>query len=128
MVCDARERPSGDSPVTSNYRFCFSCKYRAFFENAKIGGRRQGRRHSKAGCAKKDDAAANYALDRLPNLVVASEYRFALPDENVLVEELERVQQAKRDRSECLIANTRNDCRRLALIPFISRVLPQARY
>jgi predicted nuclease of restriction endonuclease-like (RecB) superfamily len=40
-------------------------------------------------CAEKDAAVARYALEGLPNKVLAAEYRMALPDEKVLVEELE---------------------------------------
>jgi predicted nuclease of restriction endonuclease-like (RecB) superfamily len=43
-------------------------------------------------CAQKDEALARYALEDLPNKVLASEYRLALPDEKVLVEELKRTQ------------------------------------
>ncbi|MBC8874028.1 MAG: DUF1016 domain-containing protein [Planctomycetes bacterium] len=41
-------------------------------------------------CAKRDDAVAHYALEGLPNTVLAAEYRLALPDEKLLAEELER--------------------------------------
>ncbi len=40
-------------------------------------------------CAEKDVAVARYALEGLPNKVLAAEYRMALPDEKVLVAELE---------------------------------------
>src|SRR5450759_1982868 len=40
-------------------------------------------------CAEKDAAVARYALEGLPNKVLAAEYRMALPDEKVLVAELE---------------------------------------
>lgn len=43
-------------------------------------------------CARKDDAVAHYALDGLPNKVMATEYRTILPDEKQLVAELERRQ------------------------------------
>jgi hypothetical protein len=39
-------------------------------------------------CAKKDAAVAKYALDGLPNKVLAAEYRTTLPDEKVLEHEL----------------------------------------
>lgn len=45
-------------------------------------------------CANKDDAVAHYALDGLPNTVMAAEYKLALPDEKLLVEELKRTQRA----------------------------------
>ena len=41
-------------------------------------------------CAKKDHAVAKYALDGLPNKVLAAEYRTALPAERTLVEEIEK--------------------------------------
>ena len=40
-------------------------------------------------CAEKDNAVAKYALDGLPNKVVAAEYRTALPEERLLVQEIE---------------------------------------
>jgi predicted nuclease of restriction endonuclease-like (RecB) superfamily len=41
-------------------------------------------------CAKKNHAVAKYALEGLPNKVLAAEYRTALPAERVLVEEIEK--------------------------------------
>jgi predicted nuclease of restriction endonuclease-like (RecB) superfamily len=41
-------------------------------------------------CAEKDHAVAKYALDGLPNKVLAAEYRTALPEEQLFVEELTR--------------------------------------
>lgn len=41
-------------------------------------------------CAQKNDAVARYALEGLPNKVMASEYRMTLPDETALVEEIKR--------------------------------------
>jgi hypothetical protein len=41
-------------------------------------------------CAEKDHAVAKYALDGLPNKVLAAEYRTALPAERVLVEAIEK--------------------------------------
>ena len=41
-------------------------------------------------CAEKDDAVARYALEGLPNKVLAAEYLTKLPRENVLVAELEK--------------------------------------
>lgn len=41
-------------------------------------------------CAEKDHAVARYALDGLPNKVLATEYRTALPEERLLVQELEK--------------------------------------
>ena len=45
-------------------------------------------------CSEKDEALAQYALDGLPNKVMAAEYRIALPDEKVLTAELDRTRQA----------------------------------
>lgn len=39
-------------------------------------------------CAEKDNAMAQYALEGLPNKVLAAEYRMTLPDEETLVAEL----------------------------------------
>ena len=41
-------------------------------------------------CAQKNSAVAHYALEGLPNKVLAAEYRTALPDEKMLAKELER--------------------------------------
>jgi hypothetical protein len=41
-------------------------------------------------CADKGAAEAHYALDNLPNKVLAAEYRTLLPDEKLIAEELER--------------------------------------
>lgn len=43
-------------------------------------------------CAENDQALAKYALDGLPNQVMAAEYKLALPDEAVLVAELKKTQ------------------------------------
>ncbi|HEY0323469.1 MAG TPA: DUF1016 domain-containing protein [Pyrinomonadaceae bacterium] len=40
-------------------------------------------------CAEKDNAVAHYALEGLPNKILAAEYRTALPDEETLVKELQ---------------------------------------
>ena len=45
-------------------------------------------------CAKKDEAVAHYALEGLPNKVMAAEYRMALPEEQVLTDELKKTQRA----------------------------------
>ena len=49
-------------------------------------------------CAQKDEAVARYALDRLPNKVLAAEYRTALPNERELAAELERTRIAVEER------------------------------
>jgi len=41
-------------------------------------------------CAEKDNAVAKYALEGLPSKVLASEYRLVLPDEKLLVKEVEQ--------------------------------------
>lgn len=41
-------------------------------------------------CAEKDGAVAKYALDGLPNKVLAAEYRTALPKERLLIEEIKK--------------------------------------
>ena len=41
-------------------------------------------------CTKKDDAVARYSLEGLPNKVVAREYLTALPEEEILAEEIEK--------------------------------------
>ncbi len=41
-------------------------------------------------CAEKGAAEAHYALDNLPNKVLAAEYRTLLPDEKLIADELER--------------------------------------
>jgi len=41
-------------------------------------------------CASKDDAVVRYALEGLPNKVLATEYRTTLPDEKLLATELGR--------------------------------------
>ncbi len=45
-------------------------------------------------CSEKDEALARYALEGLPNNVLAGEYRVTLPDETVLAAELDRTRQA----------------------------------
>ena len=41
-------------------------------------------------CAEKGAAEAHYALDNLPNKILAAEYQTVLPDEAMIVQELER--------------------------------------
>ena len=45
-------------------------------------------------CAQKDEAIARYALEGLPNKVMAAEYRTTLPDEELLASEIARARQA----------------------------------
>ncbi|RLB87909.1 MAG: DUF1016 domain-containing protein [Deltaproteobacteria bacterium] len=49
-------------------------------------------------CARKDEAVARYALEGLPNKVMAAEYRTALPDEKTLAAEIRRTQEILRKR------------------------------
>ncbi len=41
-------------------------------------------------CTEKGAAEAHYALDSLPNKILASEYQTVLPDEKVIAEEMDR--------------------------------------
>jgi predicted nuclease of restriction endonuclease-like (RecB) superfamily len=54
-------------------------------------------------CAQKDEAVVRYALEGLPNKVMASEYRTALPDEKELAAEIERTQALLQDRKRIAI-------------------------
>ncbi|MDQ3815982.1 MAG: PDDEXK nuclease domain-containing protein [Armatimonadota bacterium] len=49
-------------------------------------------------CAQKNTAVAHYALDGLPNKVLAAEYRTVLPDERMLAAEVERTREALEER------------------------------
>ncbi len=49
-------------------------------------------------CARKDEAVARYALEGVPNKVMAAEYRTALPDEKTLAAEIRRTQEILRER------------------------------
>lgn len=51
-------------------------------------------------CAQKDSAVAHYALEGLPNKVLAAEYRTALPNEKILAAELERTRKILEGRSK----------------------------
>ncbi|MEW6664394.1 MAG: PDDEXK nuclease domain-containing protein [Thermodesulfobacteriota bacterium] len=55
-------------------------------------------------CARKDEAVARYALEGLPNKVMASEYRTALPDEKKLAAEIERTQALLEERKKVTVA------------------------
>jgi hypothetical protein len=41
-------------------------------------------------CAEKGSAEAHYALDNLPNKVLAAEYQMVLPNEEIIADELKR--------------------------------------
>ena len=45
-------------------------------------------------CAQKDEALVKYALEGLPNKVLAREYKLALPNEKLLAHELEKTRKA----------------------------------
>ncbi len=45
-------------------------------------------------CAQKDHTLAHYALENLPNKVLAAEYKLALPDEKALVAEIDKTRRA----------------------------------
>ena len=49
-------------------------------------------------CAHKNDAVARYALEGLPNKIMAAEYRTALPDEKKLAAEIKRTRTLLQDR------------------------------
>ena len=51
-------------------------------------------------CSQKDEAVARYALDGLPNKVMAAEYKTALPDEEILAAEIDRTRQVINLRTE----------------------------
>jgi hypothetical protein len=51
-------------------------------------------------CARKHDAVAKYALDGLPNKILAAEYRTTLPDEETIAAELEHTRRLLEERRE----------------------------
>ena len=50
-------------------------------------------------CAEKGAAEAHYALDNLPNKILAAEYQTVLPDEKLIAEEVERSRRELEERS-----------------------------
>lgn len=50
-------------------------------------------------CAQKDAAVVHYALENLPNKVLAAEYKMELPDEAALADEMDRTRRALEVRS-----------------------------
>jgi nuclease YhcG-like protein len=50
-------------------------------------------------CAQKDATVARYALDGLPNKVLAAEYRMALPEERVLADEIKKTRKELEQRA-----------------------------
>jgi predicted nuclease of restriction endonuclease-like (RecB) superfamily len=53
-------------------------------------------------CAEKGAAEARYALDNLPNKILAAEYQTVLPDEALIAEELKRTRAALEKRSPAI--------------------------
>jgi len=51
-------------------------------------------------CSQKDEAIARYALDGLPNKILATEYRTVLPDEQLMANEIERTRRQLEARSK----------------------------
>ena len=51
-------------------------------------------------CAYKDKAVAKYSLEGLPNKILAAEYKTALPNEQLLAEELKKTQKTLAGRHE----------------------------
>ncbi len=49
-------------------------------------------------CAEKDSAVAKYALEGLPNKILASEYKLMLPDEKLLAKEIEQTRKILENR------------------------------
>jgi predicted nuclease of restriction endonuclease-like (RecB) superfamily len=58
-------------------------------------------------CAQKDEAVARYALEGLPNKVMASEYRTALPNEKELAAEIARTQVLLEERKMLRVASAK---------------------
>jgi hypothetical protein len=54
-------------------------------------------------CAQKGEAEARYALDGLPNKVLASEYKTVLPDAKLLAEEVEKTRRELEARPRSLV-------------------------
>lgn len=59
-------------------------------------------------CARKNEAVARYALEGLPNKVMAAEYRTALPDEKTLAAEIRRTQEILRKRETLLLPSQKS--------------------
>lgn len=58
-------------------------------------------------CAEKDEALARYALDNLPNKVLAAEYRTLLPDEKLIAADLEKTRRMLEQRGSDTRATTK---------------------
>jgi len=48
-------------------------------------------------CAEKNDALAHYTLENLPNKILAKEYKTVLPDEEILIQEIEKTRKMLSD-------------------------------
>lgn len=59
-------------------------------------------------CARKYEAVARYALEGLPNKVMAAEYRTALPEEKELAAEIERTRAMLQDRKRLSLVWRKN--------------------
>ena len=57
-------------------------------------------------CAYKDTAVAKYALEGLPNKVMAAEYRTTLPDEKLIAAELERTRRLLDERRQLALSSS----------------------
>ena len=58
-------------------------------------------------CSQKDEAVARYALEGLPNKVMAAEYRTTLPDEDLLASNIVRIRAAIRSGVPTVTARVR---------------------
>ena len=73
-------------------------------------------------CAHRDEDVARYALAGLDNTILPAEYRTALPDEEILVAEINRAREMLRHRGETEENGQRIKERRLAYRPWPSSV------
>ena len=63
-------------------------------------------------CSEKDEALARYALEGLPDNVMAGKYRITLPDEDLLASELDRTRQAMELRGSVTSGTPTTGCAR----------------
>jgi predicted nuclease of restriction endonuclease-like (RecB) superfamily len=59
-------------------------------------------------CAQKDEALARYALEGLPNKVLAAQYRMELPDERTLADEIRRTRDLLQRRKALALPSPRH--------------------
>ena len=57
-------------------------------------------------CTEKGASEAHYALDNLPNKVLAAEYQTVLPDEKIIADELDRSRRKLENRKKLTNGNT----------------------